>query len=164
MGLMQRRKGRAFEQSVATRLRAAFPGAVVRRTSQADGAHASDVVVEPPAPSVIGRVWWECHDAAAPNPLGKLAQAERDTLYTAALPVVVWHRKGARTTRATMRLGTLLQLTDNEGHNIGPIASDAVVELDLVDLLQRMADAARAGLIGAWDGRPVQTSAQEASP
>lgn len=163
MGLMQRRKGRAFEQSVATRLRAAFPGAVVRRTSQADGAYASDVVVEPPAPSVIGRVWWECHDAAAPNPLAKLAQAERDTVHLeGALPVVVWHRKGARMTRVTLRLDTLLKLVGDDG--FGVIGAGLVVELDLVELLERMADAARAGLLGAWDGRPVQTSAQEASP
>jgi hypothetical protein len=162
MGLMQRRKGRAFEQSVATRLRAAFPGAVVRRTSQADGAYASDVVVEPPAPSVIGRVWWECHDAASPRPLDKLAQAERDTRHLDVLPVVVWHRRGARMTRVTLRLGTLLKLVGDDG--FGVIGAGMVVELDLVDLLQRMADAALAGLIGAWDGRPVQTSAQEASP
>lgn len=161
MGRMQREKGKIFERSIATRLRAAFPGALVRRSSQADRAHASDVVVEPPAPSVIGRVWWECHDAASPRPLDKLAQAERDTHHMNALPVVVWHRKGARSTRATLRFGTLLELVGES--RLGTLGVELVVELDLADLLEQIAEAMAIGVIGVWNGQPVQTSAQEAA-
>src|SRR5262245_36958500 len=104
------RKGKAYERAIARVLRARFPGADVRRSSQADRAGNSDVRVE--GHPVLATLWLELTDqrgADVGTALGKLAQAERDV---AALPpgsptrwpVIVWHRTGARTSWVTARL------------------------------------------------------------
>ena len=108
MGLLSRRKGRAFEQKIARILRATWPDRVVHRSSQADRAYASDVVVnEVP-------IWWECQDAAKPTPRDKLVQAERDSKGTFYKPMVVWHRSGERGLNVTMRVSTFLRLLVDE--------------------------------------------------
>ena len=114
MGLMQRQKGKRFERAIATLLRAHFPDAVVRRASQADRAHQSDVYVQSKA-LLLERLWLECQDARDPNPWAKLMQAERDCAgvmaprerYLGRLPVVVWHKLGARSIHVSLRLHTL---------------------------------------------------------
>lgn len=114
MGKSQREKGKRFERWVASQLRAAFPAATVRRSSQADAAYEPDVVIEGAVPTLVKLLWLELTDGAAPNPMAKLEQAERDAkAYVErghALPVVVWHKTGGRKIQATMRLRTLIAL------------------------------------------------------
>jgi hypothetical protein len=126
MGLMQRRKGRAFEQAIARRLRATFPTATVRRALQAQRAFNSDVFLEG-VPDPLSRLWLELQDAREPTPLVKLLQAERDVARVGLprlndplgsrpwIPVVVWHRTAERTIWATLRsqaLHDLLAVTE----------------------------------------------------
>jgi len=159
MGLMSRNKGRRFEQVVARALRQRWPGAVVRRASQADRAHRSDVYFEG-GPELLERLWLELQDAASPTPEDKLDQATRDchsareAMRTAGkrageprlyLPVVVWHRLRERAAQATMALGTLLDLIGSELRD--PRAAHASVDLatvtldmeEFLDLLQYVA-------------------------
>jgi hypothetical protein len=117
---MQREKGKRFERDIAARLREVFPAADVRRSSQADRAANSDVVItgEP----LLERLWLELQDARDPTPLVKLQQAERDILEQARvthgmsdctrLPVVIWHRIRERTNQVTTRLWVLDELRD----------------------------------------------------
>lgn len=104
----QRIKGAGFERRIAKLLRERY-GADVHRSSQADRARNSDVVIEP-GPGVhqnLPRLWLELQDAREPTPLKKLAQAERDIAREEAMarvPVVVWHRLGERTVWASLRL------------------------------------------------------------
>jgi hypothetical protein len=104
MGASQRTKGHSFERDIARRLRARWPHLTVRRSQQGDKAYEPDVVIENVP------LWVECCVGAKPNPLVKLAQAERDVeRFTAVMcPVVVWRRSGERTTWATMRPTTML--------------------------------------------------------
>lgn len=109
MGLMQRRKGRAFEQRIAKIFRAHFPTATVRRASQADRAHQSDVYITG-GPDILSRLWLECQDARNPTPGKKLEQAERDLDMLrdpTRLPVVIWHKLGARDINVTTSLWVL---------------------------------------------------------
>jgi len=111
MGAMQRRKGKEYERAVALILRSAFPAADVRRTSQADRAGNSDVIVT--GSPLLEQLWLELNDARAPNPLAKLEQAERDIELAAPsnrirrLPVVIWHRIRERSHQVTTRLWVL---------------------------------------------------------
>jgi hypothetical protein len=137
MGLMQRQKGKRFERAIATALRVRFPNAVVRRASQADRAHQSDVYISG-GPLLLSRLWLECQDARVPTPLVKLNQAERDVdsgimhwdVRQSRLPVVIWHKLGAREIHATMRLGTLDVIRGKE-YDGGSI----VVTMTLAELL-----------------------------
>src|SRR5690349_6206714 len=109
MGLMQRRKGRAFERKIARALRERWPDATVRRSSQADRAYQADVFIEN-GPPLLSQLWLELHDAQSPNARKKLEQAERDVEARgdiAGLPIVIWHRLGERSIQASMRLWTL---------------------------------------------------------
>lgn len=119
MGKLSRTKGREFEQRIARDLRTALPGATVHRSSQADRAYESDVVVS--EGSALARsLWLECQDARHPTPLDKLAQAERDLSRPQPyevfmrlrdrLPVVVWHKIATRDVFVTMRSATWLHL------------------------------------------------------
>jgi hypothetical protein len=116
MGLMQREKGKRFERDVAAQLRDRF-GVLVRRASQAERADNPDVFVET-GPVRLQRLWLELQDARQPTPEKKLQQAESDVQawegkresYVPRWPVVVWHRLGERTTWATLRINTLLDI------------------------------------------------------
>lgn len=115
MSKLSRTKGRAFEQRVARELREAMPRATVRRSQQAHRAYEPDVVVEGDAPGIARRLWLELTDSRAPSPLDKLAQSERDSAHCLEwLPVVVWHRKGAKSVQVTARLGTLCEVLGGE--------------------------------------------------
>jgi hypothetical protein len=106
---MQRRKGRSYEQRIANVMREQWPGIEVRRSSQADRAHQSDVFVAVGPPKLM-RLWLELQDARKPTPEAKLAQAERDISESSdrsRLPVVVWHRMGERSSYVTTRLWVL---------------------------------------------------------
>jgi hypothetical protein len=108
---MQREKGKRFERDIAARLREVFPATDVRRSSQADRAANSDVVItgEP----LLERLWLELQDARDPTPLAKLQQAERDiavarrTDVNYRLPIVIWHRIRERASQVTTRLWVL---------------------------------------------------------
>lgn len=105
MSMMQRRKGRGFEQRVARMFREHWPEAMVIRASQAERAHNSDVFVEV-GPDVLRRLWLELQDAREPSPIAKLQQAERDiaaSAYPHRLPCVIWHKLGARDIHVTTR-------------------------------------------------------------
>lgn len=132
-------KGKAFERRVAAEIRAAvagpYPAADVRRSSQADRAGNSDVHVD--GHPVLSALWLELTDARAPDPLAKLAQAERDVAAAGGgrWPVVVWHRLGARSTQATLRLETLLWALGEDDPRIPRDALATVVELDWHEFL-----------------------------
>lgn len=117
MSKMQRTKGRAFEQAVARDLRQLWPGADIHRSSQAERAREPDVVLSGVVPPGARPLWLELQDAAAPTPLVKLLQAERDVAERAPwtdgvrLPVVVWHKLRERTLNVTTRLWVLNDLS-----------------------------------------------------
>ncbi len=148
MSAMQRRKGRKYEQEIARQLRAAFPAADVRRTSQADRAANSDVIVT--GAPVLERLWLELQDARNPTPLAKLAQAERDIEAAAPLaamkmrgtlrmPVVIWHRMGERSHQVTTRLWVLDHL-----RCLGRVGDRTVVSLALPEFIAHLEDAVAA--------------------
>lgn len=142
-GRTSNRKGKTFERRVAAEIRDAlgdrWPGAVVRRSSQADRAGNSDVRVE--GHPVLSALWLELTDARAPDPRAKLAQAERDVAAAGGgrWPVVVWHRLGERSTQATMRLGTLLWALSDGDSGLPRGALATVVELDWHEFLALVA-------------------------
>ena len=115
----QREKGKAFERKVAAILRAQWPGALVRRASQAERAHNPDVFAEG-GPKLLQRLWMELQDSASATPAKKLAQATRDVeadprTYARGehrLPVAITHRLGSRAIEATLNLGDLMDIVD----------------------------------------------------
>jgi len=128
MAKLSRTKGHNHERAVAAAYRARWPHLTVRRSQQADKAYEPDVVVEGVP------LWTECCVGAKPDPLAKLAQAERDVsrFTETMLPVVVWRRSGTQTTYATMRHDTLLRTTClyiNES-NVPNDPDDLVVTVD----------------------------------
>ena len=132
MGLRSREKGKRFERAIANEFRARWPEAVVRRASQADRAHQSDVYVTG-GPPVLARLWCECQDARVVTPIAKLKQAERDAWVMSALnrlPLAITHRLGERTTYVTTRLWVL-----DEIRVMPRDMSDAVVTMDLGEFL-----------------------------
>lgn len=140
MGRMQREKGKRFERQIAAMFRERWPDAVVRRASQADRAHESDVFIEG-GPPMLKRLWIECQDARNPTPLAKLEQAEGDVghahnpNWTNTLPVVIWHRLGAREINVTTRAWVFDSVRSNL-HRV----SDAVVTLSLGDFLDVLSE------------------------
>ena len=144
--MMQRTKGKVFERRIATILRAHFPDAVVRRASQADRAHQSDVYISG-GPSLLSRLWLEANDSRKPQPLRKLVQAERDAAAQTGTPwcrypVVVWHKLSERRVWATMRLWTLEAIRRDcslfgveAAKTASGVGGYAVVTLELVELL-----------------------------
>lgn len=117
MSRISRTKGRAFEQRIARDLREALPLATVRRSQQAERAYEPDVVIEGDAPGTARWWWLELTDSRAPSPLDKLAQAERDIAEACdghRLPLVVWHKTGAKSVQVTARLGTLCEVLGGE--------------------------------------------------
>lgn len=123
MGKLSRTKGRAFEQKIARVFRAAWPDAVVRRSSQADRAYNPDVMIEH-GPAMLQSLWLELNDARNPDPLAKLAQAERDVdamrvAYGSRSPAVIWHRLASRSIHVTMRACVFDAL-----RGIGPYAGE----------------------------------------
>jgi hypothetical protein len=145
VGKHSRTKGRAFEQLVANQYRERWPEATVRRSLQAHRPYEPDVVVEHPAGGSPSRLWTECQHADAPQPLLKLAQAERDILAAEKagrgepvpgclwLPVVVWRKSGSSTVYATCRLGVLMCLTGNVG--VATLRPSLVVTVAFADLV-----------------------------
>ena len=109
MSAMQRRKGRSFEQQIATAYRGLLPHRVVRRSLQAHQPFEPDVVIEGVP------VWTECQDARHPTPEKKHQQAVRDiakakqhgVIHANVLPVVVWHRIRERESWATFEWSDL---------------------------------------------------------
>ena len=141
MGKMQREKGKRFERQVAEILRGYFPGATVHRSSQADRAFASDVVVEGDAPDMARAIWWECQDAREPTPRAKLEQAERDIAGRELLDgikhaVVVWKKTGGRTVHVLMRLETMARCMRTSWPSMSNLV---VVQLEIGEFLSALA-------------------------
>lgn len=132
MSAMQRRKGRAFEQRIARKLRSIWPEATIRRASQADQAHQSDVYIDG-GPPLLSWLWLECQDARKPTPEVKLAQAERDIgTRVGRLPVVIWHKLNERDINVTTRLWVLDRLMGSvslAGQEVVTLAMDQFVQL-----------------------------------
>lgn len=144
MGILSRNKGKVFERKVAAVFRERFPqiAADVRRSIQSRKAEESDVTGVP-------GLWIECQDAARPEPLVKLLQAERDRDSAGALliPVAVTHKKGEKTIQATLRVRSLALLASDYG--LYPAAwrgPDVPVTLDLLDFVELAADSIQARL------------------
>ena len=137
MGLLSRTKGKVFERKVARAFRKRWPDAIVRRASQAERAHESDVFITG-GPPILSRLWLECQDARNPTPLAKLEQAEQDIGFAhnpgwrdTSMPIVVWHKLGAREINVSTRTWMFDEL---RGMPRG-IASDAVLTMTLDDFL-----------------------------
>lgn len=142
MAKLSREKGKRFERLIASELRSRWPDAVIRRASQAERADNPDVFCEG-GPPILARLWLELQDSRTPTPLGKLQQAEHDTLAwhakrptipTLRLPVVIWHRIREVKTYATLRLATLDAIC-----GALHVVRDQVVQLELGDLLDLVA-------------------------
>jgi hypothetical protein len=135
---LSRTKGRTFEQKVARIIRERWPSAVVHRSSQADRAYDSDVVIEPGdgIPACLPRLWLELTDGRTPNPVAKLEQAERDIARLERadrIPVVVWHRLREREVWASVRLRDLDRLIH------GPrVPTPTIVRMTLGDFLDEV--------------------------
>lgn len=136
MSAMQREKGKRFERDIAARLREVFPATDVRRSSQADRAANSDVVIT--GDPLLERLWLELQDARDPTPLAKLQQAERDielarraSGHPDRLPVVIWHRIHERSHQVTTRLWVVDEL-----RGVSARSRAAVVTLDLQAFLE----------------------------
>lgn len=150
MGKASRDKGKRGEREWANAVRGAFPGATVSRSTQADQAHDPDVIVRG-AGAIVDRIWWECRFADAMSPADRLAKLEQAELDSAArdgaIPIAITRKTGARSTVATMRLGSFEAL---HGAVRVPFALQAiVVEIDadvLLELLREITagEAARA--------------------
>lgn len=155
MGTHSRNKGRSFEQLIANLYRNRWPAATVRRSLQAHRPHEPDVVVEHPGVPWVRALWTECQHADTPQPLVKLAQAERDILAAERagrgepvpghlwLPVVVWRQSGASVVHATTRLGILLLLTNGDRAVVTAATPrpSLVVTMAFADLLAAIRDA-----------------------
>lgn len=140
MGLMSREKGKSYERKVADMLRKRWPAVIVRRASQAERADNPDVFVE--GNWVLAKLWLECQDARKPTPRDKLRQAEVDVLswqhrrglpvdrVRSRWPVVIWHRLGERTSYATMRVNTLLDIVQPIPDAESELREVVTVELD----------------------------------
>jgi len=126
IGRRSRQQGKEYERGFARYLRERYPGADVRRASQAERAANSDVFVVFPGqgPYLLTRIWWELTRGASPNVPAKLVQAERDCLRNGhtggpgwRIPVVVWNLRGARREDAvTLRASELLKLTSTAAY------------------------------------------------
>lgn len=146
LGRMKRTKGRAYEQAIARMLRARWPHVEVRRATQSERAYESDVFItgEPR----LERLWLELQDARHPNPLLKLAQAERDCGYATATergvrgvrgvlaldrqPVVVWHKLRERTIHVTTRAWVFDELRNSPSSDNTVITMELGAFLDVV--------------------------------
>jgi hypothetical protein len=135
----QREKGKSFERKIARILRQRWPGALVRRASQAERAHNPDVFVEG-APRILQRLWLELQDAANPTPSAKLAQARRDVdadprqhaIGEHRIPVAITHKLGAQSISATigvMDLFTILATIGRAGHGEVTLPLDHLLDL-----------------------------------
>jgi hypothetical protein len=150
MGARSRRKGCAAELVVRDRIRAAFPQLpmmTVRRSSQAERAYESDLIIEGPGvPSWILKLWTECEHANNPDPVIKYAQAVRDAerwekrMQTFRTPIVCWRKTGSRTiwlSTSMANLNHLLysQFTERGAGEVAMAIADKLlvtVDLDLV--------------------------------
>lgn len=139
-------KGKAFERKIAIAFREVFPEADVHRSSQADRARDSDIVIEGDLPWFVKRLWIEAEDSEKPSPESKMTQAARDVGSRERDPVVIWHRKHERAIWVTCRLELLLRLSvalpmrDQE---------DPLVTLELVDFLTLLHGRC------AWEPAPI---------
>ena len=146
MGLMQRRKGRSFEQRIASELRQLWPGSDVHRASQAERAREPDVVIRH-GPLLAKLLWLELQDARVPKPLEKLEQAEHDAPSHRRC-VVVWHKLGARSRQATMRHSTLVWLVDGLDQAVNSPLDGIPVTLDWDDFMF---------ILGPWNAEEETT-------
>jgi len=142
MGKLSRTKGKVFERKIAGAIRTIWPGALVRRSSQAERAYNSDVFVQG-GPPLLSTLWLEIHDARNPIVLKKLFQAERDVVSLprgyeqSFVPVVIWHKLGERSIQVTMRSWAFAWLAYDESFP----DSQFVVTMDFRSFL-RMVDSA----------------------
>lgn len=141
MGLISRRKGRAFEQRIAREFRQRWPEALVRRASQAERADNPDVFIEGGAP-LLSSLWLEMHDARNPIVVKKLAQAERDVrdlhVPRSCVPIVIWHKLGERSIQVTMRSWAFAWFAYDEAHP----DSEYVVTMDFGSFMRLIESAA----------------------
>lgn len=129
MGKLSREKGHDFERQIARDLRALWPGADVHRSSQADRARESDVVIEGNAPALAKDLWLELQDAREPNPRKKLIQAQGDVRRSSpGIPVVVWHQLAKRSINVSMLAGDYILLALGR-----VICDDRMITLDWED-------------------------------
>lgn len=147
-GRQRRRKGHDFERRIAAELRELWPGADVHRSSQAERARQSDVVIAGDVPELAKRLWLELQDARRPAPLDKLKQAQKDAwpspwdasgravvqLNKDYLPLVVWHRLGERSIQVTTTMSVAMQVLGIDGPEFSE-GYGTVVTLDWSALL-----------------------------
>jgi hypothetical protein len=145
----QREKGKTFERKIAAMIRARWPGALVRRASQAERAHNPDVFIEG-GPRILQRLWLELQDSAHPTPIAKLDQAVRDVAsdprqYARGehrLPVAITHRLRSQEITATIALHDLCHILHPDAI---AVSSRFRVTLGLDALLELVSHHAAAG-------------------
>ena len=159
MGKRARGKGLDFERKIATALRAIYDSpeltaelaastrdrarhrellksSKVRRSDQGKGALEPDVVVQD-CP-----VWHELQRAKRPEPVVKLAQAERDVAMSGSdlWPVSICALAGSTKTTVCMRAITFLALADLELPKGMRAFGEITVQIDLEPYLQLLRD------------------------
>lgn len=100
VGRLSSAKGKAFERLIVNTIKSALgPGSVVRRSSQADHAYNSDVVVESSG-TWLDNAWLELTTGSVSwaKVEAKIEQAKRDLALRrpSAVPCVVWRVRGHR--------------------------------------------------------------------
>jgi hypothetical protein len=114
VGLRSRVKGKSFEREVGHHFQTAFkplPALTIRRSSQAERAYESDLIIEgPDVPHYLAALWVECEHSNKPNPNKKFDQAVRDAeiymkrMQRTRVPIVCWRATGERTVWLTTTL------------------------------------------------------------
>lgn len=125
------------QRKIARLIRERWPGALVRRASQAERAHNPDVFIEG-GPRILQRLWLELQDSANATPLAKLAQARRDAdadlrIYPNGehrLPVAVTHQLGSRSVMVTIGLDDLMDIADPDRIHVEENSIVVTMELD----------------------------------
>jgi hypothetical protein len=162
IGRRSRGKGQAFELTVRDRLTEAFVsqsrtdpdnGLTIRRSSQAERAYESDLIIEGPGvPQWLCDLWVECEHANVPDPWKKLEQAKRDAGLAITrtrrdrMPIVVWRETGKRIIWLSTTLPILCELVGGHRAGDGVHGTDLLVTVELgatLDLMSMVPEAMR---------------------
>lgn len=149
MGLRSRVKGKSFEREVRDHIWGAFRHLdclTIRRSSQAERAYESDLIIEGPnVPYHLASLWVECEHANRPNPVRKWAQAIRDCeayvtrMQRPRVPIICWRATGERTVWLTTTLYNLNLLLLGIGAGSESDAAPLLVTTPLTEALAILA-------------------------
>lgn len=101
----------------------------IRRSEQGRGARSPDLITPT-------HWWFELNDSAAPVPLNKLDQAERDIRSLATtdnpwvVPAVIWHRKASPTINVTLRANAFLRTFNSRPKYLPPVEAHVTLDFE----------------------------------